>query len=118
MILGIGVDVVHLERFRTRLEATPALRERLFVPSERETSPESLAARFAAKEAVIKAMGGPVGTWHDVWIESAAHGAPALRFGGAVAEHLAARGVESAHVSLSHDGPVATAFVILEGASS
>ena len=52
MIVGIGVDVVDIERFGRQLERTPGLRDRLFVPAERELNTRSLAARFAAKEAV------------------------------------------------------------------
>lgn len=117
MIVGIGVDVVDLERFRQQLESTPALRDRLFVVAERDEALASLAARFAAKEAVIKALGGPVGGWHDVWVERAESGQPQLCFAGAVAQRIAERGVTSSHLSLSHDGGVATAFVVLEAQS-
>lgn len=114
MILGVGVDVVELARFASRLDDTPSLRERLFTEAERDLPVRSLAARFAAKEATIKAFGGPVGQWHDIWVERAESGQPLLRFGGAVAERAAALGVSRQLVSLSHDGPVAIATVILE----
>ena len=61
MILGIGVDVVDIARFEAALERTPALRERLFTEVERPLATRSLAARFAAKEAVAKALGAPQG---------------------------------------------------------
>lgn len=114
MIVGIGVDVVDLARFERALESTPSLRERLFVESERSLPLASLAARFAAKEATIKAFGGPTGGWHDVWIERGETGAPRIQWSGSTADVARARGVTHAHVSLSHDGGVATAFVILE----
>jgi holo-[acyl-carrier protein] synthase len=69
MIIGIGVDVVDIERFGRQLERTPGLRDRLFVPAERELNTRSLAARFAAKEAVAKVLGAPAGmNWQDCWI--------------------------------------------------
>ena len=117
MILGIGVDVVDVARLARSIEATPSLRERLFTETERELPLNSLAARFAAKEATIKAFGGPVGGWHEVWVERSESGKPELRFEGAAAELARSRGVQQVHLSLSHDGPVATAFVILEGAA-
>ena len=114
MIVGLGVDVVELERFVRHLASTPGLRERLFTEAERELAPASLAARFAAKEATIKALGGPVGTWHDVWVERAESGAPLLQFSGAVLQRVADLGASRRHLSLSHDGAVAIATVILE----
>lgn len=114
MIVGLGVDVVDVARFTDRLEATPGLRERLFSEPERTVPVPSLAARFAAKEATIKALGGPVGSWHDVWIERAETGQPVLHLAGAVAQRAAEMGVLRQFVSLSHDGAVATATVILE----
>lgn len=114
MIVGLGIDVVDLERFARTLERTPALRERLFTEAERDLPAASLAARFAAKEATIKAFGGPVGGWHDVWVDRLESGQPQLKLEGAAAALAAERGVSATHVSLSHDGPVATAIVILE----
>ena len=69
MIVGIGVDVVDIERFGRQLERTPGLKDRLFVPAERDLNTRSLAARFAAKEAVAKVLGAPAGmNWQDCWI--------------------------------------------------
>ena len=92
-MIGIGVDVVDLERFRVALQRTPTMRERLFTPSELEyVAPKadpvpSLAARFAAREAVMKALGLGLGAFgfHDVWVERAASGAPSLAFAGRAA---------------------------------
>lgn len=116
MILGIGVDVVDVARFERQLAEQPALTERLFVPSERGLSASSLAARFAAKEATIKAFGGPIGTWHDVWVDRTSSGRPELRLDGELALEASRRGVAHTHLSLAHDGGVAIAYVIIEGA--
>ena len=61
MIVGVGIDVVDVARFGTTLERTPALLERLFTPAERAMALNSRAARFAAKEALAKALGAPAG---------------------------------------------------------
>ena len=69
MIVGIGVDIVDTGRFQAALRRTPALAARLFAESERDARPESLAASFAAKEAVAKALGAPLGLlWTDVTV--------------------------------------------------
>ena len=117
MILGIGVDTANLERFAARVSGTPGLLERLFVAAERDRPAASLAARFAAKEATIKALGGaPSGfTWHDIVVVTGERGEPSLRLAGATQLLAASRGVARAHLSLTHDAPVATAFVVLEG---
>ncbi|MHA7178716.1 holo-ACP synthase [Arthrobacter sp. MDB2-24] len=116
MIVGIGVDVVDIERFRQQLERTPALVERLFVPSERGLNTRSLAARFAAKEAIAKALGAPVGmNWQHCTIAVDEAGAPSVVIDGTVADAARARGVETWHLSISHDGGLATAMVVAEG---
>ncbi|PVE19015.1 holo-ACP synthase [Arthrobacter sp. Bz4] len=115
MIVGIGVDVVDIDRFGRQLERTPGLRERLFVPAERVLNLRSLAARFAAKEAVAKALGAPAGmNWQDCWIGIDAAGSPSVEVKGTVAAVAAAKGVRRWHLSLSHDGGVATAMVVAE----
>ncbi|WP_342023931.1 holo-ACP synthase [Arthrobacter citreus] len=116
MIIGIGVDVVDMPRFGRQLERTPGLRTRLFVPAERELNLRSLAARFAAKEAVAKALGAPAGmNWQDCQVDLDAAGAPSVSVRGTVAAAAEAKGVRTWHLSLSHDGDVATAMVIAEG---
>ena len=85
MIIGSGIDVVDIQRFERQLERTPRLRERLFVPSERGLPLQSLAARFAAKEAAAKALKAPPGMiWQHCWIEKTEWGAPILRTEGTV----------------------------------
>ena len=116
MIIGIGVDIVDLERFALSLERTPHLSDRLFTPDERSARPESLAAAFAAKEAVAKVLGAPPGLeWHDVEIRHGDVGKPYLWVVGSVAAAATAQGIVRWHVSLSHDGGNAVAMVVGEG---
>ena len=76
MIIGVGIDVVDIERFGQTLERTPAVRERLFTPSERGLGLASLAARFAAKEALAKSLGAPAGLhWLDATVSRTPTGA-------------------------------------------
>jgi holo-[acyl-carrier protein] synthase len=122
VIVGVGIDVVPIERFGAAIERTAQLIDRLFTPAEQVTghglarTAESLAARFAAKEAVAKALGSPGGmSWHDCEIVVDERGRPSLRVIGTVAAKAAELGVRSWHVSLSHDGGIASAVVIAEG---
>ncbi|MDN5796957.1 MAG: holo-ACP synthase [Intrasporangium sp.] len=116
MIVGVGIDVVDIERFGAALERTPALRTRLFTPPEGELGLASLAARFAAKEALAKALGAPGGLgWTDAWVVTNAVGKPSLEVIGTVAARAADLGVARLHVSLSHDAGIASAVVIAEG---
>jgi holo-[acyl-carrier protein] synthase len=116
MILGVGIDVVDIARFEESLARTPGLRERLFTPAERERPPASLAARFAAKEALAKALGAPSGMrWLDAEIVNAPSGDPRFTIGGSVRARAEDLDVRSVHVSLSHDAGIASAVVVLEG---
>ncbi|GIH69693.1 holo-ACP synthase [Sphaerimonospora thailandensis] len=115
MIVGIGVDVVDVARFAAVLERTPALRGRVFTRGESGLAVPSLAARFAAKEAVAKALGAPPGlSHHDAEIVTGEYGRPSLRITGRAAEVADGLGVTRWHVSLTHDGGVAVAYVIAE----
>ena len=116
MIVGTGIDVVDIPRFAETLERTPGLRTRLFTEAERGLPMRSLAARFAAKEAVAKALSAPAGmNWQHCSIEVDAAGAPHVVTTGTVADVAVAKGVKTWHLSLSHDGDVATAMVVAEG---
>lgn len=116
MIIGIGVDVVQVSRFAAQLDRAPALRDRLFTPAERGLHIRSLAARFAAKEAVAKALGAPAGmNWQDCAVLTDATGAPRIQVQGTVAAVAEAKGVRCWHLSLSHDGDIATGMVVAEG---
>ncbi|CAA9321979.1 MAG: Holo-[acyl-carrier-protein] synthase [uncultured Frankineae bacterium] len=115
-IVGVGVDVVQVERLERALARTPSLAGRLFTPGEQAAGrSESLAARFAAKEAVAKALGAPGGLrWQDAEVVSDPNGRPRLVLHGGVAEEAAAQGIGTWHLSLSHDGGLATAVVVAE----
>ena len=116
MIVGIGIDVVDVGRLARALERTPRLAARLFTDGERRSPrPESLAARFAAKEAVAKALGVPGGLrWRDAEVVSDDSGRPRLAVHGGVAEEARSQGITTWHLSLSHDAAVATAIVVAE----
>ncbi|MGX7676371.1 holo-ACP synthase [Plantactinospora sp. DSM 117369] len=121
MIVAVGIDVVLVDRFARALARTPLLADRLFTEAERATgsgsprSAESLAARFAAKEAVAKALGAPVGLrWHDCEVVADPDGRPWLTVSGTVAAAATERGVQRWHLSLSHDGGIASAMVVAE----
>ncbi len=122
MIVGVGIDVVPVARFAEALSRTPGMAERLFTDAERTSgsgdrrSAESLAARFAAKEAMAKALGSPGGmSWTDAEILTDTAGRPFVEVRGSVAAQAAVLGVHRWHVSLSHDGGIASATVIAEG---
>ena len=116
MIRGIGVDVCDIGRFEASLRRTPELAARLFTPAERALSVDSLAARFAAKEALAKALGAPPGLeWQDVEVVSEPSGRPVLSLTGTLRSAADAVGAREAHLSLTHDAGIATAFVVLEG---
>ena len=91
MIVGIGVDLVDIPRFERSIARTPALLTRLFSPAERVLKPHSLAARYAAKEALIKTLGGSEGVhWTDIEIASEPSGKPVFALTGSTAEVVAA----------------------------
>lgn len=114
-VIGVGIDVVDIERFVESLARTPALRARLFTDAEASRPSASLAARFAAKEAMAKALGAPVGmAWHDAEIVSEETGRPRFEIRGTVAARADQLGVTHIHVSLSHDAGIASAVVVLE----
>jgi holo-[acyl-carrier protein] synthase len=122
VIIGVGIDVTAVDRFEESLRRTPRLARRLFndtelhLPDGQRRSGASLAARFAAKEALAKALGAPGGlSWTDAEVVSEDTGRPRLRVRGSVAARAAELGVRGWHVSLSHDAGIASAVVIAEG---
>src|SRR5690625_5786659 len=103
MILGVGIDVVDVERFAERLDRVPRLRHRLFTPLERDEPVDSLAARFAAKAAVAKDLGAPPGlSWQAAEIRRGPFGKPELFLSAAAAELAAKMGITSLHRSEAH----------------
>ena len=118
MIVGLGTDLVEIARLEQALERTPTLRERLFTPAEATLPVASLAARVAAKEALSKALGAPAGlSWQDAEVMVEESGQPWFALQGAVADAVAGLGAGHVHLSLSHDGGFALAFVVLESAA-
>ena len=116
MIVGVGIDVVDISRFGDSLTRTPGLSARLFTSAEAARPLASLAARFAAKEALAKALGAPGDMhWHDAEVVSESSGRPILTMRGTVEARAAALGVTAVHLSLSHDAGIASAVVVLEG---
>lgn len=120
-IVGTGIDVVSISRFEALMDRQPGVVERLFTARESMTpeggtrSSASLAARFAAKEAVAKALGAPSGLhWHDCEILTDTSGRPVVNVRGSVAEAARGAGVTRWHLSLSHDADMAIAQVIAE----
>jgi holo-[acyl-carrier protein] synthase len=115
VIVGIGVDIVEVRRIQAALQRTPALAGRLFAESELGARPESLAASFAAKEAVAKALAAPPGlNWTDVTVSRDAAGRPQLAVRGTVAAAATRQGVRRWHLSLSHDSGMSIAMVVAE----
>ena len=114
-IWGVGVDVVDLARFEDTLERTPEMRSRLFTDAEAKLSLESMAGRFAAKEAFVKALKAPAGmSWQDIEVVTDPQGAPSFALHGAAEARAKELGIVAAHLSISHDTSVATAFVVAE----
>lgn len=118
-MIGIGIDAVEVDRFRRVLRRRPGLADRLFTEAERaygarfrDPAPR-LAARFAAKEAAMKALGVGIGAvgFHEVEVRVAASGAPSLHLSGRAAELAAGRGVVALHLSITHTDTTAGAVV-------
>ncbi len=126
-IVGVGVDAVDVARFRRVLARRPGLADRCFTASERSDAAAStdlaqgLAARFAAKEAVMKALGSGIGSFALTDVEvrrtggrGAAANAPSLVLHRGAAERAGTRGAGRLHLSLTHTDTVAIAFVVAE----
>ena len=125
MIVGIGTDIVSIERIAGVLERHgERFVKRILTPEERlryartKLKASHLAKRWAAKEAFSKAIGTgihPPFTWQSITVGRDAKGKPVVVPGPAMAKHLKKLGVTSAHVSLTDDAGMAVAFVVLEG---
>ena len=122
MILGVGVDVVDVDRMRDLLSRRPKISERLFSKAEQDYSQlqsdpsQRFAVRFAAKEAVMKALSSSFGSidWKDVEVVKEKSDIPQLRLLGRAAEHAKKKGITSWHISLSHSKTSAMAMVVAE----
>jgi holo-[acyl-carrier protein] synthase len=116
MIVGIGVDLVDVARFETAIQNTPKLKDRLFTEGEKSLNSYSLAARFAAKEALMKAVGKAQGlSFQEVEITKDEFGKPGFELSGQSKQTVSEKGIAKLHLSLSHDGGMAVAYVIAEG---
>lgn len=119
-MIGIGVDLCDVDRMRVVIARTPSIVERLFTPgevdycSQRADPSERYAARFAAKEAVLKAMGLGLGAcrWHDIEVVRAESGQPGVILRGAAAEAAAARGISRWLLTMSHTATLAEAIAV------
>jgi len=121
-IVGIGVDVVEVDRVRKLLGRRGSFRHRVFTPAEiaycdsRATPAECYAARWAAREACIKALGGVRGLrWRDISVDRAPTGAPRLVLEGPAKERAAVLGASDVLVSFGHERSLATAFCVVAG---
>jgi holo-[acyl-carrier protein] synthase len=120
VIRGIGVDAVDIQRFRRSLQRTPSMQQRIFTAGELAyVAPmadpvPSLAARFASREAVMKAMGLGLGAFdfHDVWVDRHESGEPHLNISGRAAQLADERGIETWHLSITHTDQMAIAYVV------
>lgn len=122
-VVGVGTDLVEVSRLRDALERTPALAHRLFTPAEqsrcnrnRDPLPH-LAARFAAKEAVMKSLGKGMSamSFTDIEVVADPAGAPVIRLSGRARQVADAARVTDVRVSLTHTGDLAQAFAVAVG---
>jgi holo-[acyl-carrier protein] synthase len=118
-ILGLGVDICEIARIERALDRHPTLRARVFTPEEiaycdsRARPAESYAGRFAAREAVIKAMGGYRGRgWRDISVTRAPTGAPAIRLEGNAKRRADALGITRVLITFTHEKANAVAFAV------
>lgn len=124
-VVGVGIDLVDVDRFRRSLARTPTLSARLFCEAERRYAESAgdpalrYAARFAAKEAVMKSLGVGLGAfgWHDVEVLRADDGRPSLVVRRAAEQLAQDRGVAGWQISLTHTATSAGAVVVALGRS-
>ena len=115
MIYGIGTDLCSIERMRQSLERTPNLAQRIFHPNEIDLPVHSLAARFAAKEALAKAIGNPkLLSWAEIEVSKDELGKPSFVLHGQTFTNLSGLSLTRIHLSLSHELELASAMVVVE----
>ena len=122
MTRGVGMDLIEIARIERALDRRPRLADRIFTPEEQRYAAgkarpgRHLAARFAAKEALAKALGAPAGMhWQDAEVHRGADGRPHFEVRGTVDARVQVLGITAIHVSLSHDAGIASAVVVAEG---
>ncbi|MGZ4147806.1 MAG: holo-ACP synthase [Actinomycetota bacterium] len=118
-IVGLGVDICEIERMERALARHPTMRERVFTAEERSycdskaRPAESYAGRFAAREAVIKALGGyRAKRWQDISVTRAPSGAPAIRLEGNAKVRADTLGIDRVLITFTHERTHAVAFAI------
>jgi holo-[acyl-carrier protein] synthase len=118
-ILGLGVDICEIERMERALARHPTMRQRVFTPEEvaycdsKARPAESYAGRFAAREAVIKALGGYRGKgWQEISVTRAPSGAPTIRLEGNAKQRAGALGVTNVLITFTHEKTNAVAFAV------
>jgi holo-[acyl-carrier protein] synthase len=118
-ILGLGVDICEIARMERALERHPTMRERVFTPEEtaycnaKARPAESYAGRFAAREAVIKAIGGYRGKgWQDISVTRAPSGAPSIRLEGNAKRRADTLGITRILITFAHEKTNAVAFAV------
>ena len=120
-VAGIGIDLIEIDRIAASLRRWPKFAERCFTPDEaaycasRAFPPQHFAARFAAKEAVGKALGIGMTRWREVEVVRG-RGAPTIRLHGIYAQRALHLGVERIHVALTHNEGTAAAVAVAETA--
>jgi holo-[acyl-carrier protein] synthase len=115
MIYGVGTDLCSVVRMAEALNRTPNLKQRLFHPNEHQLPNASLAARFAAKEALAKALGDPkLLSWAEIEIVKDDLGKPSIQLHGGSKTKVESLGITSIQLSLSHEQELASAFVVFE----
>jgi len=114
MIVGVGIDVSQVSRFAAAA-ARPGLLTKVFTAAEQDTSMQRMAGRFAAKEALAKALGAPAGMiWTDCEVRKDDEGRPYFACTGTVAARIAELGIATIHLSITHDAGIAAAVVVCE----
>ncbi len=119
-VIGVGVDIMEIDRFAASLARRPRLAERCFTPAEaaycaaKAFPPQHFAARFAAKEAVGKALGIGMTRWREVEVVRG-RGAPTIALHGRYARRAEDLGVDRIHISLTHGRDAAVAMAVIEG---
>jgi holo-[acyl-carrier protein] synthase len=119
-VVGVGVDTIEIQRFADALERRPRLAERCFTPAEaaycwsRGYPPQHFAARFAAKEAVGKALGVGMRRWQEAEVIRGQFGAPEVALYGRLAQRAASLGVSRIHLALTHSKTDAVAMAVAE----
>lgn len=124
MILGVGTDILQISRIGQALERTPKLAERILTSSEQtlfsadKQPARFLAKRFAAKEAVTKALGTGIGrgvSWHHIEIDKDELGRPLVVLNGGAADRASELGITNIQISYSDEKEYIVAFVVAEG---